>query len=60
MAKTKTPISVCAWCGAVQSPAPCEEEVASIRADLLEDERGEPLVTHTICPSCADEVLKAA
>jgi hypothetical protein len=58
--EAKEPITVCAWCGTVLSPGPCERELASIRADLLEDGHGEPFVTHTICGACADEVLKAA
>jgi hypothetical protein len=52
-------IVVCGWCRVVQSPSPCDHELASINADLLE-QRDHPLVTHTICPSCARQLLAAA
>jgi hypothetical protein len=52
-------IVVCGWCRVVQSPSPCDHELASINADLLE-RRDSPLVTHTICPACARSLLEAA
>jgi hypothetical protein len=52
-------IVVCGWCRVVQSPTPCDHELASINADLLE-QHDHPLVTHTICPSCARKLLAAA
>jgi hypothetical protein len=52
-------IVVCGWCRVVQSPGPCEHELASINVDLL-DRRDHPLVTHTICPACARALLATA
>ena len=52
-------IVVCGWCRTVQSPTPCDHELASINADVLE-RQDHPLVTHTICPSCARRLLAAA
>jgi hypothetical protein len=52
-------IVVCGWCRVVQSPTPCDHELASINADLL-DRHDHPLVTHTICPACARKLLAAA
>ena len=52
-------IVVCGWCRVVQSPSPCDHELASINADLLE-RSDNPLVTHTICPACARKLLESA
>jgi hypothetical protein len=51
-------IVVCGWCRTVQTPSPCEQELASINADLL-GRRDSALVTHTICPDCARSLLEA-
>ena len=51
-------IVVCGWCRTVQAPGPCEQELASINVELLEQES--PLVTHTICPACSEQLLAGA
>ena len=51
-------IVVCGWCRTVQAPGPCEHELASINVELLEQES--PLVTHTICPACSEQLLAGA
>jgi hypothetical protein len=52
-------IVVCGWCRVVQSPGPCEHELASINVELLE-QRDTPLVTHTICADCSRQLLAGA
>jgi hypothetical protein len=54
----QTVIVVCGWCRTVQEPGPCEQELASINVELLEQES--PLVTHTICPECSRQLLAGA
>jgi hypothetical protein len=56
---TEPVIVVCGWCRTVQTPGPCEQELASINVELLA-RRDSPLVTHTICPVCARSLLEAA
>jgi len=48
-------IVVCAWCETIQSPGPCEQELASINVELLRQTG--PLVTHTICSACSQQLL---
>jgi hypothetical protein len=55
---TESAIVVCGWCRTVQSPAPCEQELASVNVELLA-RRDNPRVTHTICPVCARSLLEA-
>ena len=55
---TESAIVVCGWCRTVQSPGPCEHELASVNVELLV-RRDSPLVTHTICPVCARSLLEA-
>ena len=55
---TESAIVVCGWCRTVQSPGPCEQELASVHVELLA-RRDNPLVTHTICPVCARSLLEA-
>jgi hypothetical protein len=52
-------IVVCGWCRTVQEPGPCEQELASINVELLE-QTDNPLVTHTICPACSQKLLAGA
>jgi hypothetical protein len=49
-------IVVCGWCQTVLSPAPCEDGLASLNAELLQ-EPDSPLVSHTICPVCSERFL---
>lgn len=49
-------IVVCGWCETVQEPGPCERELASINVELLR-RPDNPLVTHTICPRCSEQLL---
>ena len=49
-------IIVCGWCQTVLSPAPCEQELASVNVALLERPESE-LVSHTICPVCTERFL---
>ena len=55
---TEPAIVVCGWCRTVQSPGPCEQELASVNVELLA-RRDNPLVTQTICPVCARSLLEA-
>jgi hypothetical protein len=55
---TDSVIVVCGWCRTIQTPDPCEQELASINAEILAN-ADSPLVTHTICPLCARSLLEA-
>lgn len=52
-------VVVCAWCGVTQPPSPSDEELARIHERWAGPDEHE-LVTHTICKSCAAELLKPA
>jgi hypothetical protein len=58
--RSEKPLRICAWCKRVQLPArqwvEVEEAVVALR--LFEQDRL-PILTHGICPPCAEAVQKA-